>query len=93
MREVLDVLTADGIRVTPCGTTIIKVIPRWILVAAIRAALPSRFMEVGGMYHLSQAPDEIAQLAKELRALVEKSGLPVPAIRKVLRMDPVPQNH
>ena len=93
MREVLDVLRADGIRVTPSGTAIIKVIPRWILVAAIRAVLPSRFMEVGGMYHLSQAPDEMAQLAKELRALVEKSGLPVLAIRKVLRIDPVPQNH
>ncbi|MGA2110583.1 MAG: 2-dehydropantoate 2-reductase N-terminal domain-containing protein [Anaerolineales bacterium] len=91
MREVLDVLRADGIRVTPSSTAVIQVIPRWILVPAIRAMLPSRFMEVGGMYHLSQAPDEMIQLAKELGTLVERSGLSVPALRKVLRMDPVPE--
>jgi len=40
--------------------------------------------EVGLAYHVSQAPDEILQLADELRILVDRSGLPAPSIRKVL---------
>jgi 2-dehydropantoate 2-reductase len=90
MRQMLDVLRADGIRVTPSGMSAIKVIPRWIRVAAIRAALPSRFMEVGGIYHISQAPDEMAQLVYEVKALVDRSGLSVPATRIVLGMNPLP---
>lgn len=89
MLEVLDVLGADGIRVTPSSTAIIRWIPRWLLVAGFRAALPTHFIESGALYHLSQAPDEMAELARELRELVEKSGLPVPAVRKVLRMNPL----
>jgi hypothetical protein len=41
------------------------------------------------VYHISQAPDGMAQLAKEVKTLAQKSGLPVPAIRKVLGMEPV----
>lgn len=84
LREALDVLTADGIRITPAGMAMVRMIPRCILIAAIRKMLPSRFMEVGGVYHISQAPDEIARLAVEVNALVEKSHLTVPAIRSVL---------
>jgi 2-dehydropantoate 2-reductase len=88
MRGVLDVLSADGIRITPPNTAMIKYIPRWLLVALFRAVFPSKFMEVGGVYHISQAPDEMAQLAKELRVLVDRSGLPVPSVRKILGMNP-----
>ena len=84
MRDALDVLYVNKIHITPANTAVVKYIPRRILTSAIRAALPSRFMEVGGLYHLSQAPDEIMQLAEEFKILVEKSNLPVPAIRKVL---------
>jgi 2-dehydropantoate 2-reductase len=90
LREVLEVLRADGIRITPPNTAMIKYTPRWLLVAVFRAVIPSKFMEVGGVYHISQAPDEMAQLAKELRVLVDRSGLAVPAVRKILRMDPLP---
>jgi hypothetical protein len=41
--------------------------------------------EVGLVYHVSQAPDEVKQLAKELLGLADKANLPVPAIRKVLQ--------
>ena len=84
MRQTLDVLRAVGVHITPPGTLILKIIPRFLWVAGLRAVLPSKFMEVGGMYHISQAPDEIRQLGKELMGLVEKSGLPVPALRKCL---------
>ena len=39
------------------------------------------------MYHLSQAPDEMRQLGLETMALVERSGLPVPALRACLRQE------
>lgn len=85
MREVLDVLPAAGFQIVPGGMVVLKIIPRFLLVAGLRVALPSRFMEVGAMYHISQAPDEMRQLGVELMALVEKSGLPVPALRSCLR--------
>ena len=51
-----------------------------------RASPNSKLGEVGLAYHVSQAPDEMIQLANELRTLVDQAGLPVPAIRKVLVM-------
>jgi hypothetical protein len=65
---------------------LIKILPRFILVAIYRALYSSKFGEVGGLYHVSQAPDEMNCLAQELEMLVEKSGLSSPAIRKVLSM-------
>jgi hypothetical protein len=82
MRQTLDV--PSTVRVTPAGTVILKIIPRFLWVTGLRAVLPSKFMEVGGMYHISQAPDEIRQLGVELMGLVEKSWLLVPALRKCL---------
>ncbi|MGB8214114.1 MAG: 2-dehydropantoate 2-reductase N-terminal domain-containing protein [Anaerolineales bacterium] len=84
MREVLDVLPAVGFRVYPPSMVILKIIPRFLLVAGLRAAIPSKFMEVGGMYHISQAPDEMRQLGAELLTLVERSGLPAPVLRGLL---------
>lgn len=84
MRETLDVLDALGIRVTPRSTYFIRYLPRFMLVWILRRMLPSKFMEVGGVWHVSQAPDEMEELAKELGALVEKSGLPVPELKKLL---------
>ena len=83
MREVLDVLPVVGFHVIPVSISILKIIPRFLLVAGLHAVLPSKFMEVGGMYHISQAPDEMRQLGIELMAQVEKSGLAAPAIRKL----------
>ena len=50
----------------------------------MRALLNSKMGEVGLGYHVSQAPDEMIQLAQDLGVLVDRAGLPVPAIRKVL---------
>jgi len=87
MRETLDVLAAVGDHVVPRSTTIIRFIPRFVLVAVLRWVMPTRFMEVGGVWHVSQAPDEMEQLATELEELVEKSGLPVPALRRLLALN------
>jgi hypothetical protein len=46
--------------------------------------LNSKLGEVGLAYHVSQAPDEVQQLANELNALVDQAGLPAPAIKQIL---------
>jgi 2-dehydropantoate 2-reductase len=84
MRETLDVLRATGFKIIPSGTNIIRIIPRFVLVAAMRSLFSTKFAEVGAGWHCSQAPDEMRQLGIELMALVEKSRLPAPAIRELL---------
>ncbi len=84
LRETLPVLSATGFRISPPATNIIRIVPRFLLVAAMRKSLSTKFAEVGAGWHCSQAPDEMRQLAMELQALVDQAGLPVPALRKVL---------
>jgi len=83
LRETLDVLRATGFKIIPSSTNMVRIIPRFVLLAALRPLLSTKFAEVGAGWHCSQAPDEMRQLGIELMALVEKSSLPVPAIRKL----------
>jgi hypothetical protein len=46
--------------------------------------LSTKIAEIGDRWHCSQAPDEMDQLARELKVLVTKSGLLVPALQSVL---------
>lgn len=84
MRETLDVLQTVGYHIIPRSTSIIRYIPRFLLIELLRIAFPTKFMEVGAVWHVSQAVDEMNELAIELKVLVEKSGLPVPALREML---------
>jgi 2-dehydropantoate 2-reductase len=83
LRETLAVLRADGVKIIPSNIKMLEIIPRFILVIAMRLLFSTKFAEVGAGWHCSQAPDEMHQLGIELMALVEKSGLPVPAIKKL----------
>jgi 2-dehydropantoate 2-reductase len=85
-REAHQVLRALGHRIIPSSGDAIRFIPVFLQIAGLRVLLNSKLGEVGLAYHVSQAPDEMQQLAKELSALVDQAGLPVPAIRKVLGM-------
>jgi len=87
MREALEVLPAAGYRITPNHSNAIKIIPRFLLVAAFRAFMTSKLADAVGFWHYSDNPDEMLLLAEEFKALIKKSGLPVPAIRKVLGPD------
>jgi len=88
LRETFDVLRTVGVKIVPRRMpTIIQVTPRFILVVAMHILLATRFAEVGGAWHCIQAPDEMHQLGIELMALVEKSGLPAPALRKLFAPD------
>ncbi len=84
LREALDVLRARGYQIIPRSTSLMRIVPRFILVAAFRALFASHIGEIGAGWHCSQAPDEMQRLADDLKALVDKSGLPVPAIKKIL---------
>jgi 2-dehydropantoate 2-reductase len=84
MRETVQVLRALGRHVIPRSSAVIGSLPRFILVALFRVFLPTKTAEIGGGWHCSQAPDEMHQLAAELKVLMQKSGLAVPALRAVL---------
>lgn len=83
-REALQVLRALGHRVMPWSEAALANVPIFVQIAGLRLLLRSKLGEVGLAWHCSQAPDEMSQLAMELLALVERSGLPMPAIHKVL---------
>jgi 2-dehydropantoate 2-reductase len=84
MRETLSVLRALGHRIVPGATKILNLLPCFLLVPLFRGFLASRIAEVGGAWHCSQAPDEMAELAGALRAMVMQSELPVPSLRRIL---------
>jgi len=84
MREALAVLRANGRRTVPHSTVLLDVLPRFVLTSLFRAFMSSRYAEIGAGWHCSQAPDEMFQLARELKDLVEKSCLPAPVLRQLL---------
>jgi ketopantoate reductase len=83
-REAHRVLRALGHSIVPWSEVAMGIVPDFLQVARLRALLRSRLGEVGLAWHVSQAPDEMQELAMELQALADQAGLPVPAIRRVL---------
>jgi 2-dehydropantoate 2-reductase len=83
-REAHEVMLALGKMILPRSEVVLAGMPPFLQVAGLRVLLGSKFGQIGAGWHCSQAPDEIQQLAGELMQWVEKSGLPVPAIRKLL---------
>lgn len=83
-REAHQVLRALGHKIIPFSEDVMGVIPDFLQIAGMRMLLKSKMGEIGLAYHVSQAPDEMRQLAMELQQLVDQAGLPVPAIRHIL---------
>ncbi len=83
-REAHQVMRALGHKIIPRSENSITFIPSLLQIAGMRWLLNSKLGEVGLAYHVSQAPDEVQQLANELRSLVDQAGLPAPAIRQIL---------
>jgi hypothetical protein len=84
MRETLAVLRANGRRVVPHSAVLLDVLPQFVVRSLFRVLLSSRSGAIGVGWHCSQAPDEIFQLARELKELVEQSAVPAPALRQLL---------
>ena len=91
-REAHQVLRALGHKIVPFTEDFIRIIPSSLQIAGMRALLNSKLGEVGLAYHVFQAPDEMIQLADELRALIDQAGLPVPAIKKILNLCQSPKH-
>ncbi len=85
-REAHQVIRASGHTIVPPSEDAIRFIPRFLQVAGMRVLLNSKLGEVGLGYHVSQAPDEMIQLIHELNKLIDRAGIPVPAIKKLLEM-------
>lgn len=84
MRETLAVLRSDDRCIVPHRAVLLDVVPRFVVTRFFRALLSSRYGEIGAGWHCSQAPDEMFQLARELKDLVEQSCLPAPVLRQLL---------
>jgi 2-dehydropantoate 2-reductase len=86
MRETSSVLKALGHKIVPASQSLIAILPQFMMEFMLRLLFNSKLGEVGAAWYVSQAPDEMQALADDLREMVIKSGLPVPAVRKVLYM-------
>ena len=86
-RETFPVLKGLGHKVVPSGLQILAVTPVFVLAFLFRLLCNSKFGEVGAAWHAQQAPDELQALTDDLRAAVIRSGVPAPALRKVLDIE------
>jgi 2-dehydropantoate 2-reductase len=78
--EALRALRTVGIPLKPSGTRLVEWIPEPILVFGLRRFLDSRLAIVGGTERVMNSfPDEMKELADELRGIFRQSGLPSPA--------------
>ncbi len=83
-REGQRVLRALGYQIIPWSETFITGMPVFLQIIGMQLLLRTKFAEVGLAWHVSQAPDEIIQLGKELLDFCDRVDFPIPAIRKVL---------
>jgi len=85
LREMFKVLQASGYQVTPPKFRAMQWMPRSLMIAGLGAFIGSDMMKLGmADWSMSQARDEWFYFGKEFERLVEKTGLAVPAIRKLL---------
>jgi 2-dehydropantoate 2-reductase len=84
MHETIAVVRATGRRIVPTSAAILDVLPRFVVAKIFRALLSSRVGEIGAGWHCSQAPDEMLQLARELKELVGRSEISAPVLSQLL---------
>jgi 2-dehydropantoate 2-reductase len=78
--ETIAVVRATGRRIVPASAAILDVLPRFVVAKILSALLSSRVGEIGAGWHCSQAPDEMLQLARELKELVGRSDISAPVL-------------
>ncbi len=78
-REALRALRRTGVPITPRSALLMEWLPRPVLVLAWRLFLDSKLADIGLQAHANAAPDEMKQLADDLRAIMRQAGLPHPA--------------
>jgi 2-dehydropantoate 2-reductase len=78
-REALRALRAEGTPLRPSATRLVEWIPLPVLLLAMRSFFNTRLAVVGGQAHGNAAPDEMKELADEVRDILRRSGVPSPA--------------
>lgn len=89
IREGFRGLQALGFPITPRKYRILTWIPEPVLVPLVQKLLTRPQMETALVRHAGAARDEVRHLNDELLAIIESSGLPMPAIRYLYQyLDP-----
>jgi hypothetical protein len=78
-RERLRALHRTGVPVVPAVTRLLAWIPEPVLVLGWHLLLNTGLAVIGAQAHANTAPDEIKELADELRVIMCLAGLPCPA--------------
>jgi 2-dehydropantoate 2-reductase len=83
-REGFRVLRSLGKEILPASERFMTSLPSFLQVWGMQLLLHTKMGVVGMEWHVSQAPDEMIQLGKELLELCDQVNFPVPVIRKAL---------
>jgi 2-dehydropantoate 2-reductase len=79
MREALRALIQLDVRLLPSATRLALWMPRPLIVLALRLLLDTELAVVGGERHANAAPDEMKEIADEIRELFRQAGMVAPA--------------
>lgn len=83
VKEGFTVLKRLGYAVTPRRFVILKLLPEWILKILVKKVMNTKRAEIALTGHVLSAVDEMKYLSKEFKDIVDKAGLPTPAIDKL----------
>ena len=74
IRKAFAALRAQGLPITPAKLRSVELLPAWLLVGACQWALRTSYAELIVARHATVAREEMAVLAEQLHALVERSA-------------------
>jgi 2-dehydropantoate 2-reductase len=78
-REALRALEAVGIPLSPSAVRLVEWIPEPLLLLGLRRFFDTELAVVGGEGHANASPDEMKEIADEMRAILRRAGQPTPA--------------
>ena len=79
-REGFRVLGALGLPLAPVRLKLIARLPAWVSVAVVKKILNTELAELALAGHAKAGRDEFQLLAREFRALIERTSVPTPSI-------------
>jgi len=86
LREGLRVLRAAGIPILPRALRLTPFLPNVLLRLRVRRTLRTRFAEIALAGHASAARPEMAGLCRDLRPLIEHSGVATPSLDRLFEI-------
>ncbi len=80
MRECFAALQALGYPMEPAKLRVVFWLPDWLLAWLFGLMLRGKTADIGMERHLRNAAEEMAELADEMQVLIDRAGLPTPAL-------------